>query len=270
MKKRMSEKRAIHLEKKLAETEAKCTAEEKSRRLADNMVIELQEQLEDVQSKKEKYRETANKAVKRRKVDVNDARDMLEHTESTVSHLVQMQDDQSRRTLKVHAELAAVVTGAENALIAISAKYQLEAVVHHKGDLLQGDGARAAGVFSNPIAEVMQDIGHLSNGDMICESILGAHDNIRRGRHIIDPYKAEARTLAQKNGLIEELYQLSDEERWLRIELAGEFKKDFRGKVGNMIKQRTGRYRWGMQGKVEKRAKRKVRTAHARSSKGTR
>ena len=51
----------------------------------------------------------------------------------------------------------------------------------------------------------------------------------------------------------------------MRIELAGEFKKDFRGKVGNMTKQRTGRYRWGMQGKVEKRAKRKVRTAAAKA-----
>ena len=70
--------------------------------------------------------------------------------------------------------------------------------------------------------------------------------------------------------MIEELYQLSDEERWLRIELAGEFKKDFRGKVGNMIKQRTGRYRWGMQGKVEKRAKRKVRTAAAKALGGRR
>ena len=78
------------------------------------MVIELQEQLEDVQSKKEKCRDTANTAVKRRKVDVNDARDMIKHTESTVSHLVQMQDDQSRRTLKAHAALAAVMAGAEN------------------------------------------------------------------------------------------------------------------------------------------------------------
>ena len=39
---------------------------------------------------------------------------MIKHTESTVPHLVQMQDDQSRRTLKAHTELAAVVIGAEN------------------------------------------------------------------------------------------------------------------------------------------------------------
>ena len=114
MKKRLSEKRAIHLEKKLAETEAKLKEEQKSRRRSDNMVIGLQEELDDVQIKKKPCWETAQNAVKRRKVDVNDARDMIKHTESTVSHLVQMQDDQSRRTLKAHAQLAAVVIGAEN------------------------------------------------------------------------------------------------------------------------------------------------------------
>ena len=73
MKKRMSKKRAIHLEKMLAETEAKFKAEQKTRRCSENMVIGLQEELGAVQRKKEQCWDTAKTEVTRRKVDVNDA-----------------------------------------------------------------------------------------------------------------------------------------------------------------------------------------------------
>ena len=108
---------------------------------------------------------------------------------------------------------------------------------------------------------MQEDIGHASASDMVCEAILGAHDCMRQGRHIIDPYRAEARTLAMKNSLMKKLKQLPEAELWEWMKAAAEFKQDFRRNVGNMRKQKISRYIWGLENKEDARAKRRKHVA---------
>ena len=88
---------------------------------------------------------------------------------------------------------------------------------------------------------MQDDIGHASASDMVCEAILGAHDYMRQGRHIIDPCRAETRTLAMKTSFMKKLKQLPEAELWEWMKAAAEFKQDFRRKVGNMRKQKISR-----------------------------
>lgn len=154
------------------------------------------------------------------------------------------------------------------AMLSISAKYQAKAVIHHKGDLLQADPdtGRAAGQYSNPSLEMQEDIGHAANGDMICEAILSAHGHIRSGSPNLDPFHAEARTLALKGNLFQRLEELPEEQLWQWVLLGGEFAREFRSTAGNMKGQRIKLYNWGLAAKRVKRDKRRKNKAAAETT----
>ena len=96
--------------------------------------------------------------------------------------------------------------------LSFGAEYKASALLHHKGDLITGDN-------SNLPDELRQQYSHVYGKNNICESILGIHDDLRTGRHIMDPVHAEGRVLAMKNKTFDWLLSLPDDVRYLLCEI---------------------------------------------------